>query len=384
MIKQISRKFACLCVFAVVVYMACFLLLWNRLITVRTKSFRTVDHRHRPSGSLYDIVISRDGIGNVVYGSANPNVQNRVAVTEEGKELHAHRTCANKVCFNNNSRIIIRKSDIEASSWNSTGSKKYFLTEVLMVRIYKNDLAKWTIKELKQWLHFLFYAGVEHVYLCDHFVYQHECLKSNLSKYIENGLITYIEWPWNASNNGGKIMRHQVNCYSHVIREYIKDSEWQMSVDMDEFPVCLKDTDRLYLVRYLLKQSVTVSQILMPNFLMLGQGNRSKTMTIERITRITKKVANALTKPLYKTSAIRHPNIHSHHLIHGVTTNADHNDLRMLHYWGARLQNWGPDTNKTIEMTEEFDLVKDTISPAVKRNLISYGESDVFSNSTGP
>ena len=253
-----------------------------------------------------------------------------------------------------------------------------------MARIYKNDLAKWTINELKQWLHFLFYAGVEHVYLCDHFVYQHERLESRLSKYIEKGLLTYIEWPWNASNNGGEIMRHQVNCYSHVIKKYGKDSMWQMSIDMDEFPVCLKDTEKLYLVRYLLKQSASVSQILMPNFLMLGQGNRSKTMTIERITRISKKVENDLTKPLYKPSDIGLPRIHSHHLINGMTTSADHNDLRMLHYWGARLQNWGPDTNKTIEITDEFDLVKDTIAPAVRRNLISYGESDVFSNSTGP
>ena len=84
-------------------------------------------------------------------------------------------------------------------------------------------------------------------------------------------------------------MRHQKNRYSHVIRIYGMDSVWQMSIDMDEFPVCLKDTEILFLARFLKQTPTTVSQIVMPNFLMLGQGNRSKTMTIESITRITNK-----------------------------------------------------------------------------------------------
>ena len=179
-------------------------------------------------------------------------------------------------------------------------------------------------------------------------------------------------------------MRHQKNRYSHVIRIYGMDSVWQMSIDMDEFPVCLKDTEILFLARFLKQTPTTVSQIVMPNFLMLGQGNRSKTMTIERITRITNKTADALTKPLYRISAIRNPRIHSHEITYGSTITANYSELRMLHYWGARLQGWGPDISKTIEMTEEFNFVKDTIASAIRRNLIEFGESDAFSNATGP
>ena len=38
----------------------------------------------------------------------------------------------------------------------------------------------------------------------------------------------------------------------------------------------------------------------MPNFLMLGRGNRSETMTVKRITRIHKSKANTLNKPIVK------------------------------------------------------------------------------------
>ena len=362
MSKTISRRCWYYFIVAIGAYTTCFFLLWT---SVGNQSFKEFSK---------DQFLFKSSI--TIHSAKNKDKTHAASGSLE--------SCTNGNCARVSSTVKMTQLNFNEFNRTYNSSKKYFLTEILMARIYKNDLAKWTINELKQWLHFLFYAGVEHVYLCDHFVYHHERLDSSLSKYIENELITYIEWPWNASNNGGKIMRHQVNCYSHVIKKYGKDSMWQMSIDMDEFPVCLKDTERLYLVRYLLKQSANVSQILMPNFLMLGQGNRSKTMTIEKITRITKKVANALTKPLYKISAIRHPGIHSHYLNNGVGTTADPDILRMLHYWGARLQNWGPDTNKTIEMTEEFDLIKDTIAPAVRRSLNKYGEHDVFSNSTGP
>ena len=68
----------------------------------------------------------------------------------------------------------------------------YFLTELLQVRIYEDDKAKWTLKELKQWMHYIFLAGVQHIYLCDHFLYEHEKLDVPLKKYIDAGLVTYL------------------------------------------------------------------------------------------------------------------------------------------------------------------------------------------------
>ena len=391
MSKQTSRKFMCLCISAVAAYTACFLLLWDKALTVRTNSLSDLS---KPL--LYHSVTSKEfteGRFDVKLEEIIPVqlLSNNVTRDHRTRRVDSNRTDSRsryyQSALNRNiysSSVKPTKNSFETLKRIYAGSKKFFLTEVIMVRIYRNDLAKWTIRELKQWMHYMFYAGVEHVYLCDHFIYHHERLKSSLSKYVEKGFLTYIEWPWNASSNGGNIMRHQVNCYSHVIRKYGMDSEWQMSIDMDEYPVCLKDKERQFLPRFLIQQPGRVSQILMPNFLMLGQGNRSKTMTIERITRITKKIANALTKPIYRTSAIRRPDIHRHYIKSGSTIIANSAELRMLHYWGARLQNWGPDTKKTIEITDKYDFVRDHIASAIRSDLTEFGENDAFSNVTGP
>jgi hypothetical protein len=96
-----------------------------------------------------------------------------------------------------------RRLNVEVSSRNATESKfeadvngfereYYFLAELLQVRIYDEDKARWSIKELKQWMHYLFLAGVEHIYLCDHFMHEHEKLDGHLKRYIDAGLVTYL------------------------------------------------------------------------------------------------------------------------------------------------------------------------------------------------
>ena len=381
MSKLIPLKLKCLSISAVAAYMTCFLLLWNKTLTVRTISLREQSNSKEFTKCKFDV--KPEDVTPVQVLSNNVNhSRGRVADNPTAGRSHSNQSIRNRN-IKIYSSTLKSTSDFFETFKRIYISKRFFLTEIIMVRIYENDLAKWTIRELKQWLHYMFYAGVEHVYLCDHFIYHHERLKSSLSKYIEKGLLTYIEWPWNASKHGGDIMKHQINCYKHVIRKYGKESEWQMSVDMDEYPVCLKDAHRQFLPRFLIQQPARVSQILMPNFLMLGQGNRSKTMTIERITRITKKVPNLNEKPIYRPSAMLRPKIHMHYMS-GLTIAANSTELRMLHYWGARKQNWGPDTNKTIEITDEYDFVRDHIASAIRNDLTEFGEYDAFSNVTGP
>ena len=308
--------------------------------------------------------------------------------------LRSNKTLAFKGSFVEPGRKMkINKTDLYnmssailgTSSFSKKTGLKYYLSEILMVRIYKHDKAKWTIRELKQWMHYLFFAGIEHIYLCDHYVLSDERLEPLLSKYIDKGLLTYIDWPWNASANLGRIMAHQVHCYDHVTKKYGADSMWQTSIDMDEYPFCGEDVHKGFLSRYLKQyEKKSISQILMENYLMLGQGDRTKTMTIERINRITKKIANKLTKPIFRPKYLSDVGIHTHHFRHGASIYANVKELRMLHYWGARPQNWGPDTNKTLEITEPFPYVVMFIAPMVRRSLISFGEFDAFSNVTGP
>ena len=268
---------------------------------------------------------------------------------------------------------------------------KYYLTASIMVRIYKEDKHKWTIKELKQWMHYLFFAGVEHIYLCNHYESTEERLRPLLTKYIDKGLLTYIDWPWNASNNKGKIIEHQVNCYYRVITKYGNDSKWQLSIDMDEYPLCKNDFSERFLSRYLNRKEKefkndfkAISQIVMENYLMMGQGDRSKTMIIERITRITRKRYNKLSKPIFRPRNVLKCWVHWWDIRKGDTIYANASELRMLHYWGSRTQNWGPDTEETIQLTNVFQDVAQHIAPSVKTSLLSFGEMDAFSNETGP
>ncbi len=58
--------------------------------------------------------------------------------------------------------------------------------------------------------------------------------------------------------------------------------------------------------------------------------------------------------------------------------------LKILHYWGARLQNWGPDTGKILNMTVKFNYVRNILAPSIRKSLLAFGETDAFSNKSGP
>ena len=172
-------------------------------------------------------------------------------------------------------------SDSSDNKYNLHGKQKLFLAAAFRVRIYKEDKAKWTIRELKQWFHYMFWAGVEHIFLCDHFMTESEILKNQLQLYIKSNVLTYIPW-----NVGRHTLQNQVQCYQKIIDEYGKFTTWQIAVDMDEFPYVHNDTNEGFLARYLHQFDENIAEISMPNFVLLGQGDRTRNMTIDRIDRI--------------------------------------------------------------------------------------------------
>ena len=127
------------------------------------------------------------------------------------------------------------------------------------------------------------------------FLEDSEILKEQLLRYIQLNLITYIPW-----NVGQHTLENQVQCYQKIFDEYGKLTTWQIAIDMDEFPFVIGDVEEGFLGRYLQKFSETISEVSMPNFLLLGQGDRSKNMTIDRIDRIEPSKSNNLDKPIYR------------------------------------------------------------------------------------
>jgi hypothetical protein len=229
----------------------------------------------------------------------------------------------------------------------------YFLTVVLIVRIYEKDLSELTSLDVKNWLFYVRYAGVEHVYLYDLWTLPGESQKEQLEVFVREGFVTYFD---RHETHPYELERSQHSNYQHCIDNFGKDTRWQVAIDIDEYPFALSDTEPGFLARYIKKfkeEHPAVSEITMANFLYLGQKNNSKELLFDKLWRHTHHPANNLVKPIYRTADVKKATVHHNIMSRGESKTAPTSELRMNHYWGARLQNWGPDTEETLANTEE-------------------------------
>jgi hypothetical protein len=237
------------------------------------------------------------------------------------------------------------------SDWVSrTPKAPYFLTVVVNTRIYESDKAKLTTKELRSWLMYLRYIGVEHVYLYDAWLYQNESQLSSLQMFLDEGYITYRDWH---THNPYNTQTTSVAAYQDCADNYKNETSWQISIDIDEYPFSPADRTPGFLYRFVKRFSESnprASEITMENFLFLGKP-LNKELMIERLLRRTPKPSNTLVKPIYQPKNAR-PGMHHTHLTSGKSFKAPIQELRMNHYWGARLQNWGEDTAEILRKTE--------------------------------
>ena len=251
--------------------------------------------------------------------------------------------------------------DMEDCLWaNRTIPKShYFLTAVILLRIYKDDKANLTTRELKQWLEYMRYIGVEHVYLYDAFVTEDEAQMNEVKLFLQDNYVTYVDWH---VHNPYTISGTQVSAYQHCIDHFGQENTWQAAIDIDEYPFSPVDTRPGFLSRFIKRfseKNPAASEICMQNFLFLGKPLPLE-LLMERIWRRTPKPSNPLVKPIYKPANVR-AQVHHNNIMKGHSTNAPTNELRMNHYWGARLQNWGEDTPEIITMTVEDRSMEDVV-----------------------
>lgn len=105
-------------------------------------------------------------------------------------------------------------------------AKKY---KVSICAIFKNEAPY-----LKEWIEFNHLVGIEHFYLYNN--NSEDDYQSVLAPYIENGLVTLIQWPHN---------QKQMECYMTCIEEYSSETKWLGFIDIDEF-IVPKATDSIY------------------------------------------------------------------------------------------------------------------------------------------
>ena len=279
-----------------------------------------------------------------------------------------------------------------------TADSRYFLTAVVRVRLYKEDKSKWTIAEFKQWMHYQFWAGAEHIYICNHFLNESESIIKPLEKYVRLGLVTIFSWNHISAVRGSSTYykdnaKNQDGCYQHVLETYRNQSIWQYNFDMDENPYCPKDQSEGFLAKFLKELSHSESEkpqsertvdIRVQNFILHGQGDRQRNTTYDRINRITPHIANQNWKTVYQPKYVDDLGMHGVHQRNGKMWIAEPSKLKMLHYWGARAQEWGPDTPALYKYTVEFNDVRNSIAISVRNSLLALNDTDAFSCNTGP
>ena len=193
----------------------------------------------------------------------------------------------------------------------------YYVVAVLLVRIYYIDPAGLTTREMLQWLQYLRYAGVEHVYVYDAYRFKNESQVKALEPFLDSGYVTYIDWSSKAYPYS--IQGTQVAAYRHCMETYGKDTVWQAAIDIDEYPFSPSDTDENFLVRFLhqfSEEHKDAAEITMLNYLFLGKplSSEEHPLLVDRLYRRTHTPANALVKPIYMPSRLSGTQVHTHTL----------------------------------------------------------------------
>ena len=287
---------------------------------------------------------------------------------------------ARKTTDRRKKNATITTKEINCPRWchlKQSSSKAFFLTAVLLVRIYFNDLAKLTTREMRQWLYYLRYAGFEHVYIYDAYVLKNESQALALKSLVDEGFVTYVDWSHRAYPYS--IDGTQSAAYQDCIERFGNETMWQSAIDIDEYPFSPTDQQPLFVqraVKQFSKKVPQASELTMQNFLFLGKplDDSRHTLLVDRLWRRTHGPANALVKPIYKPAHVRRAAIHHNHLAKGTSMNFPKDLLRLNHYWGPRLQNWGEDTPEIIAKTEPDHSMKhivQTLSVCVQKCLKS-------------
>ena len=240
------------------------------------------------------------------------------------------------------------------------------LNGVLVVRIYASDKAKWARPELAQWLYYMHFSGVSTLYLYDCRQSSNESLEEWISQF---SWVVYHDWVAHSKPYG--MFKTQVSAYQHAIDNYGRESEWQIAFDMDEYPFSPADIEFNFLRRAIRRLGHPhIAELSLKNFLFLGNSTTGppEEWVLERIVRRTPRPANRLDKPIYRPTQVR-AGIHHNTILSGRSVDVDPSVLRMNHYWGQRLENWGQPCRTTKGCLSFADMVNKTIFDDSARSI---------------
>lgn len=145
---------------------------------------------------------------------------------------------------------------------------RYTKYKVAICAIFRNEA-----KYLKEWIEYHNVVGVEHFYLYNNF--SEDDYKTVLKKYIEDGIVTLIEWPK---------QQGQMSAYNDCIQNYKNESTWIGFIDIDEF-VCPILENNIYSMLKHFEKNRPVVVFYWKMFCSSGKINRNeKNLVIEDFT----------------------------------------------------------------------------------------------------
>ena len=155
----------------------------------------------------------------------------------------------------------------------------------------------------------------------------------------------------NASWTIQKWWNYKLSAYQHAADNY-QQYDWHIAFDMDEIPFSPIDIAPGFLKRILKRYASKhphVSEFIFQGPHFIGTPSQQGNF-FSRYLRRANKLGNV--KPIYQPSCIQAA-FHHNRLTCGKSFNFPIGVIRMNHYWGGRLQDFGPMTQQLIDTSVE-------------------------------
>jgi hypothetical protein len=256
--------------------------------------------------------------------------------------------------------------EVEKVGEVEVNDKNNKICAVIICRIYEEDKAAITLFHLYQWLIYMRYAGIHHVYLYDTYHVPEEKLEAGLGV-VSKEWLTYHDWSGYAKPFD--LDKTQVSAYQHAIDHYseTKKCDWQIAVDVDEYPTSERDKEAGFLERYTETVPESVSEVSMLNYLLIGGMNTMEGVWLgDKYSRLTKEPGNQLVKPLYRPKRVKAA-MHHNVILSGEHRNEDEKKrLRLTHIWGARIDGFSREMSPHVASISEDDETLHDVLKKVK------------------
>ncbi|KAI5075797.1 hypothetical protein GOP47_0009873, partial [Adiantum capillus-veneris] len=269
----------------------------------------------------------------------------------------------------------------------------YLLVALIFNRVHGSDLFGIGPYECRQWIEYMLYAGVEHIFWYDTAHNNAETLEVYIRPYIRARLLTYVRFHQLFPNSLSESFHfEQDNSYRHFLAHFAHRGKWVVQIDVDEYPFSSADQSSCFLHRLIREYEVRspdTSQILLQCMIFAGnpRGDLVNGWVIERYQRRkyetegVEKGYQSRQKPIYRADlckGIVSENPHGVWMGEGKTVVASDERIRMNHYWGARESGFKPDTRESTAMLVSDSSIQPIASIIKKVTGLVKKESDTM------